>query len=225
MYSCRIMLLWSLGPYGSDWVHCSLITSVSHAEETSPSQTSWAGVPDWLFSPPYNYLWRPHPCCLLGCLEDPDSRTPVLSSRILHWGNLTSQPTSGSHCVSFIRHSHNTIVNLKLNYTPILLSPACPIYPKSSDFGGGAGVGRGLFFPSSPGQVMVFRDKVDRVWGRDSGPSMAKAQTLFLEEIMPTAPLGGWENPEGLREQGGKRNLGRFEDHPSPSDGEALSGW
>lgn len=38
---------------------------------------------------------------------------------------------------------------------------------------------------------MVFRDKVDWVWGRDSGPSMAKAQTLFLEEIMSTAPLGG----------------------------------
>lgn len=38
---------------------------------------------------------------------------------------------------------------------------------------------------------MVFRDKVDRVWGRDSGPSVAEAQTLFLEEITSTAPLGG----------------------------------
>lgn len=131
---------------------------------------------------------------LVACLAVWRTQTPELqsqSSRILDWGNLTSQPTSGSHCVSFIRHSHNTIVNLKLNYTPILLSLACPIYPKSSDFGGGAGVGRGVFFPSSPGQVMVFRDKVDWVWGRDSGPSMAKAQTLFLEEIMSTAPLGG----------------------------------
>lgn len=111
-----------------------------------------APVPGWLFSPPYNYLWRPHPGCLLVRLEDLGSRTPVLPSRILPLGNLTSQPPSGSHCVSFIRHLHNTIVNLKLNYTPILLSPACPVYPKSSDFGGGAGVGRGLFFPPLQGK-------------------------------------------------------------------------
>lgn len=131
---------------------------MSHAEETGISQTSWARVPGCLFSPPYGYLWHPHLCCPLVCLEDPDSGTPILASRILHLGNLTSQPPSGSHCVSFIRHSHNTIVNLKLNYTPILQSPACPIYPKSSDFGGGAGVGRGLFFPPSPGQGIVFAE-------------------------------------------------------------------
>lgn len=134
----------------------------------------------------------PTPCCLLVRLEDSGSRTPVLSCRSLHLGNLTSQPSSGSHCVFFIRHSHKTIVNLKLNYTPILLSPACPIYPKSSDFGGGAGVGRGLFFPLSPGQFIVFPEiRGTGLRGRDIGPSMAKAQTLFLEEIMSTAPLGG----------------------------------
>ena len=36
----------------------------------------------------------PTPCCLLVRLEDPGSRTPVLSCRSLHLGNLTSQPSS-----------------------------------------------------------------------------------------------------------------------------------
>lgn len=157
----------------------SLLThpaSIFHSERTSPSQMSWAGVPGWDFSPAHSSLWCPHP----ACLEDPGSRTQGLPSRIPHLGDLTSQPTSGSHCVFFIRHSHKTIVNLKLNYTLILLSPACEFTPKSCDLVGGVGVGRGLFFfPFSRASHSFSRDKVDWVWGRDTGPSTEKAWLCF----------------------------------------------
>lgn len=91
----------------------------------------------------------------------------------------------GSHCFLFIRHSHRTIVNLNLNYTPILLSPACEFTPKSCDLGGGVGEGRGLFFfPFSRASHSFSRDKVDGVWGRDTDPPTVKVLTLFSEEVV-----------------------------------------
>lgn len=132
LYFCWTVLLWALGFYSGGQFRCYHASSLAFPFWRDQSLSNLVGF--WLgLLPNLQYLWCSHLCCLPVCQEDPDSRNPGLSSRILHLGNLTSQPPPGSHCVFFIRHSHKTIVNLKLNYTTILLSPACLIYPKCSE--------------------------------------------------------------------------------------------
>ena len=72
---------------------------------------------------------------------------------------ISSPSPHGQPLCSLYQTSHKTIVNLKLNYTPILLSPACEFTSKSCDMGGRTGGGAGgLFFSPSLQQIIVFLD-------------------------------------------------------------------